>query len=60
MNVSIKKLAAVAAGTVIATSALAQSARDIRGPTPLVGIQNEPPAKLILDPPIPEQLAWDA
>ena len=35
----------------------AQSARDIRGPTPLVAIQDEAPAKLIVDPPIPEQLA---
>jgi hypothetical protein len=38
--------------------ALAQSARDIRGPTPLVGIPNEAPAKLIVDPAIPEQLAF--
>jgi hypothetical protein len=57
MTMPIKTLAAVAAGTVIATSAFAQSARDIRGPTSLVAIQNEPPAKLIVDPPIPEQLA---
>jgi len=40
-----------------ALSASAQSARDIKGPTPLVAIQNEAPAKLIVDPPIPEQLA---
>jgi hypothetical protein len=40
-----------------ALSAPAQSAREILGPTPLVAIQNEPPAKLIVDPPIPEQLA---
>ncbi len=53
----IKTLAAVATGAVITTSAFAQSARDIRGPTPLVAMQNEPPAKLIVDPPIPEQLA---
>ena len=38
-------------------SASAQSARDVKGPTPLVAIQNEAPAKLIVDPPIPEQLA---
>src|SRR5262245_7391 len=35
----------------------AQTARDVRGPTPLVAIPNEPPPKLIVDPPIPEQLA---
>src|SRR5260370_42218477 len=38
-------------------SASAQSARDVKGPTPLVAIQNEAPAKLFVDPPIPEQLA---
>lgn len=40
-----------------ALSASAQTAKEIKGPTPLVAIQNEPPAKLIVDPPIPEQLA---
>lgn len=53
----ITTLAAVAAGAALTTSAFAQSARDVRGPTPLVAIQNEPPAKLIVDQPIPEQLA---
>jgi hypothetical protein len=38
-------------------SAIAQSAKDIRGPSPLVAVENEPPAKLIVDPPLPEQLA---
>jgi len=57
MPTLIRTLAAVAAGTVITASAFAQSARDVLGPTPLVAIQNEPPAKLIVDPPIPEQLA---
>ena len=32
--------AAVAAGTVLATSGLAQSAREIRGPSPYVAIPN--------------------
>jgi hypothetical protein len=40
-----------------ALSASAQTARDIKGPTALVTIQNDAPAKLIVDPPIPEQLA---
>jgi hypothetical protein len=35
----------------------AQSAKDVKGATPLVAIQNEAPAKLIVDPPVPEQLA---
>ena len=40
-----------------ALSASAQTAKDVKGATPLVAIQNEAPAKLIVDPPIPEQLA---
>jgi Family of unknown function (DUF6130) len=35
----------------------AQSARDVRGASPLITIENEPPARLIVDPPIPEALA---
>lgn len=38
-------------------SVSAQTAKDVKGPTPLVAIPNEAPAKLIVDPPIPEQLA---
>lgn len=53
----IKTLAVVATGTVLATSAFAQSARDIRGASPYVAIENEPPPKLIVDPPLPEGLA---
>jgi hypothetical protein len=40
-----------------AVSTSAQTARDVKGATPLVAIQNEAPAKLVVDPPIPEQLA---
>lgn len=40
-----------------ALSVSAQTAKDIRGATELVALDNEPPAKLIVDPPIPEQLA---
>jgi Family of unknown function (DUF6130) len=53
----IKTLAAVAAATVLATSAFAQSAKEIRGATPYAAIENEPAPKLIVDPPIPEALA---
>lgn len=35
----------------------AQTAKDVKGATPLVAIANEPPVKLVVDPPIPEQLA---
>jgi len=62
MQTTLGTLAAMAAGalfaaTAFAQSVLAQSARDIRGPSPLVAIENEPPAKLIVDPPLAEQLA---
>lgn len=33
------------------------SAKDIIGPSPLIAIANEPPPKLIVDPPLPEPLA---
>ncbi len=57
MTEFIKTLTAVAACTVLATSAFAQSARDIRGASPYLAIENEPPPKLIVDPPLPEGLA---
>ncbi len=53
MTMLIKTLAAVAAGTVLVTSALAQSG----SPSPFVAIENEPAPKLIVDPPLPNQLA---
>jgi len=53
----IKTLAAIAAGTALATSAFAQSAKEIRGANPYAAIENEPAPKLIVDPPIPEALA---
>lgn len=39
------------------TGAAAQSAREVRGPSPLVAVENEPMPSLIVDPPLPEQLA---
>jgi hypothetical protein len=41
---------AAAGGAVLATNAFAQSARDIRGASPYVAIENEPAPKLIVDP----------
>jgi hypothetical protein len=35
----------------------APSAKDIRGSSPLIAIDNEAPPKLIVDPPLPEPLA---
>jgi len=40
-----------------AHSVAAQTARDVKGAAPLVAVQDEAPAKLVVDPPIPEQLA---
>jgi hypothetical protein len=41
----------------VATKVVAQSARDILGPAPVVPLASQPPARLIIDPPIPEALA---
>ena len=40
-----------------AHAAAAQTAKDVKGATPLVAVPNEAPAKLVVDPPIQEQLA---
>jgi hypothetical protein len=40
-----------------ATRPPAQSAREIRGASPYIAIENEPAPKLIVDPPLPEGLA---
>jgi hypothetical protein len=57
MHVPFLDLAATVACGVLAVGAGVQSARDVRGPSPLIAIANEPPAKLIVDPPLPEPLA---
>lgn len=63
MTMFIKTLAAtaVAAGAVLATSACAHDAtlgaKEIRGASPYVAIENEPAPKLIVDPPLAEGLA---
>jgi hypothetical protein len=57
MSITLDCLTAMAACTIFASAAIAQSARDIRGPSPLVAIENEAPAKLIVDAPLAEQLA---
>jgi hypothetical protein len=48
---------AAGAATLCLTSAFGQSAKDVRGPTELVAIPDEPPAKLVVDQPIADQLA---
>jgi hypothetical protein len=54
---AVRATAIVIALALQALSASAQTARDVKGAIPLVAIQDEAPAKLIVDPPIPEQLA---
>ena len=53
----IKALAVVAAGCLVATGTLAQSARDVRGPSPYVAIENQAAPRLIVDPPLAEGLS---
>jgi len=59
MTMLLKTLPSLAVSTVLATSAFAhdQSAREIRGASPYVAVENEPAPKLIVDPPLPEGLA---
>jgi hypothetical protein len=44
-------------GGAVAANAFVRTARDVLGPSPLVAIENEAPAKLVVDRPLPEQLA---
>jgi hypothetical protein len=53
----IYALAVIVSGAVLATSTLAQSAKETRGASPYVEIKNEPPPKLVVDQPLPEGLA---
>jgi hypothetical protein len=54
----IKTLAAVAAGTILATGAFAQSAPELS--SPLVPVANEPAPTLVVSAPLPEALARGA
>ena len=49
--------AAVAAGPMLVTTAFAQNAKELRGASPYVAVENEPAPKLIVDAPLPEGLA---
>jgi Family of unknown function (DUF6130) len=53
----LRYLAAIGGCVLVAAGASAQSAKDVRGPSALVAIENEAPPKLIVDPPLAEQLA---
>jgi len=47
----------MAIAATLASEAAAQTARGVRGATPLLAIENEPPPALIVDPPLPGPLA---
>jgi hypothetical protein len=56
-------VAAVAGGALLATDAVAQSAREVRDASPYVAVENEPPPKLIVDPAplaegLPHGIVW--
>ena len=54
---AVPLLAVVAAGTLLAAIAYAQSSREVREATPYLEMENEPPPKLIVDPPLTNLLA---
>ena len=60
MTMLITTLVAVTAGMLLPTAAFAQSATEVRVPSPLVAIGNEPAPKLIVEPPLPGPLARGA
>jgi hypothetical protein len=57
MQTSIKGLIIMIATTLVTANVPAQTAREVRGPTPLIAIENEPPPRLIVDPPLPQPLS---
>ena len=57
MEFTFTSLGAAVLLAVLAVSVAGQGARDVRGPSPLIAIDNEPPPKLIVDPPLAEALA---
>jgi hypothetical protein len=50
-------LLSVAAIVMCATTAVAQSAKDSCGPASVIPLTSEPPAKIVIDPPLAEPLA---
>jgi len=60
MIIPLTALAAVAAAMLLAPVAFAQTVTEVRTPSPLVGIANEPAPRLIVAPPLPGPLARGA
>lgn len=46
-----------ATAALLASTGMAQSARDVRGPAPVVPLASEPAPKIVIDAPLPEPLA---
>jgi Family of unknown function (DUF6130) len=57
MHITLRHVALVAAALTVAGSASAGSARELVGTAPVVAIQNEPTPTLLVDEPLPDQLA---
>ena len=56
MNIALKNLVTAPAVTMLVGTAAAQTAKDVRGASPYVTIENEPEPKLIVDQPLPNGL----
>ena len=56
-GLSIRFVAPVIIACLMAASSAAQTARDVRGAAAVEPLQNEPPAKIIIDPPLAEPLS---
>jgi hypothetical protein len=50
-------VSAVIIGCLVGASAAAQTAREVCGAAPVVPLTNEPPAKIVIDPPLAEPLS---
>ena len=57
-GLSIRFVAPVIIACLMAASSAAQTAREVRGAAVVEPLQDEPPAKIIIDPPLPEPLLW--
>jgi hypothetical protein len=54
---TLRHLAAMATVIPLAAGAQTPTARDVRGPSPLVAIPDEPAPRLVVDPPLAEPLS---
>src|SRR6476661_1468671 len=57
LDYPIRFSAPVIIACLMAASSAAQTAREVRGAAAVEPLQNEPPAKIIIDPPLPEPLS---